>query len=103
MSGIEINQVMAQMRVMQAKAQGVEPAQPQQADFAALLKQSVDQVNGIQKTAGGLAKAYDGGDPNVNLADVMVSLQKASIAFESVVQVRNKLIEAYREVKNIQV
>jgi len=103
MSGIEINQVMAQMRVMQAKAQGVEPAQAQQADFAALLKQSVDQVNNIQKTAGGLAKAYDNGDPNVNLADVMVSLQKSSIAFESVVQVRNKLVEAYREVKNIQV
>jgi flagellar hook-basal body complex protein FliE len=105
--GIEISQVLAQMKVMQAKAGGLErpvaDVNNSQVDFSSMLKESLDKVNGVQKTAGKMATAFDAGDPNVNLSEVMISLQKSSVAFQSVLQVRNKLVEAYNEVKNIRV
>ena len=73
------------------------------ANFSALLKQSIDKVNELQKSSGDLAKAFELGDPNVSLAEVMIARQKSSVAFESVLQVRKKLMEAYREVMSMQV
>ena len=43
------------------------------------------------------------GKPDANLQDVMISLQKASISFQTMVQVRNKLVAAYQDVMNMQV
>jgi flagellar hook-basal body complex protein FliE len=43
------------------------------------------------------------GDPNVNLVDVMIASQKASVAFEATVQVRNKMVEAYQEVMRMSI
>ena len=104
-NGMEINQVLAQMRVAQANAQGLNsPVEgTQQVDFASIFKQSLDKVNETQKAAGGASSAFAAGDPDVNLSEVMISLQKASVAFQATVEVRNKLLEAYNEVKNIQV
>ncbi|MES2934461.1 MAG: flagellar hook-basal body complex protein FliE, partial [Pseudomonadota bacterium] len=42
-------------------------------------------------------------DDSVNLSDVMISMQKASISFQATVQVRNKLVSAYQEMMNMQV
>lgn len=72
-------------------------------DFSTLLKQSIDKVNDLQNASGELAKAFELGDPNVSLAQVMIAKQKSSIAFQSVLQVRNKLVEAYKEVMSMQV
>ena len=73
------------------------------ASFSNLLKQSIEQVNELQNTSGTLAKSFEMGDPSVSLAEVMIARQKSSIAFQSVLQVRNKLMEAYREVMSMQV
>ena len=43
------------------------------------------------------------GDPNTNLQDVMISMQKSTIAFQQTIQVRNKLVQAYQEIMNMQV
>lgn len=72
-------------------------------NFSALLQQSIDKVNELQNTSGDLAKAFELGDPGVSLAEVMIAKQKSSIAFQSVLQVRNKLLEAYKEVMSMQV
>jgi len=72
-------------------------------DFSSLLKQSVDKVNELQKQSGGLSKAFELGDTNVSLAEVMIAKQKAGVAFQSVLQVRNKLVEAYKQVMSMQV
>ena len=72
-------------------------------DFAALLKASVDQVNATQQDSANLAKAFEQGDPNANLQEVMVSLQQANLSFQTMVQVRNKLVSAYHEVMSMQV
>lgn len=100
-----IDQLLGQMRAASALASGQEPssATPGGADFAALLKSSLEQVNGSQQDSVNLAKAFEQSDPNANLQDVMVSLQKANISFQTMVQVRNKLVSAYHEVMSMQV
>ena len=72
-------------------------------DFAALIEQSISNVNAAQKTAAGLAKSYELNEANVNLAEVMISLQKANVAFQAMVQVRNKFVSAYQEIMSMQV
>ena len=50
-----------------------------------------------------MQQAFDANDPNVNLQEVMVSLQKANLSFQTMVQVRNRLVNAYQEIMNMQV
>lgn len=109
MSDIDVNQLLNQMRVMAQQTRtpeaGGNPVQAAEAakgpDFAALLKQSVDQVNQNQQVAGEMSKAFVTGDPNANLGEVMVALEKASVSFEAMKQVRNKLVEAYQQVMSM--
>ncbi|WP_245844856.1 flagellar hook-basal body complex protein FliE [Noviherbaspirillum humi] len=72
-------------------------------DFAQALKAQLDGVNGAQQKAEDLGKRFTLGDDSVNLSDVMISTQKASIAFQTTVQVRNKLVSAYHDIMNMQV
>ncbi len=104
MSQIDVNQVLAQMRVMAAQSSGKidqsgEAGTP--ADFSNLLKQSIDSVNETQQQAANLTTAFQVGETDANLAEVMISAQKASVSFQAMVQVRNKLVEAYKDVMNM--
>lgn len=106
MSDMDINQVLAQMRALSAAASGGAAegaANTQGLDFAELMQQSLDQVNEAQSRARELARAFESGDRGVELPEVMVALQKASISFQAVTQVRNRLLSAYQEVMNMQV
>lgn len=73
------------------------------ADFAQVLKSSIDQVNSAQKQATQMAENLAAGDSEQNLHEVMVALQTASISFQEMVQVRNRLVSAYQDVMNMQV
>jgi len=104
---MEINAVLDQMRAMRVAA-GADIAAPATrvegpSEFSNILQDSLRSVSEVQKTAGDLSLAYAGGDESVDLADVMLSMQKASLSFESVVQVRNKVLSAYQDVMNMQV
>ncbi|NOX76948.1 MAG: flagellar hook-basal body complex protein FliE [Gammaproteobacteria bacterium] len=103
---IDTSQLLTQMRAMAATAEG-QPASPVtngvSGDFGSLLKQSIDSVNGLQKTSGRLGDAFVMGDSSISLAEVMVAKQKAGIAFEATMQVRNKLLSAYKEIMAMQV
>ena len=107
MSGTDINQVLAQMRAMAAAAEGNKTPTPESGvakpDFGKLLEESINKVNEAQQHAGNLALSFEAGNPNVDLGQVMVALQKASLSFEAMTQVRNKLVSAYQEVMNMQV
>lgn len=72
-------------------------------DFAGALKSALDQVNGAQTKSEELAKKFVLGDDSVNLSDVMINSQKANIAFQATIQVRNKLVSAYHDIMNMQV
>ena len=107
MSNMDINLVLAQMRAMSSAAQnsGVEAKGDEvgKLDFGAVMKSSLDQVNETQAQAKELATAFESGDTSVELPEVMVALQKANISFQAITQVRNKLLNAYQEVMNMQV
>lgn len=73
------------------------------ADFAAALKNAIDQVNQAQQSAQQMSQGFAAGDSNVNLQDVMINLQKANLSFQQMVQVRNKLVTAYHDIMNMPV
>ena len=68
-----------------------------------MLKSAVEGVNNVQQDADKLAQAFQAGDPEASIQDVMVSLQKANLSFQTMVQVRNRLVTAYQDIMNMQV
>jgi len=105
MSTPEIDQVLAQMRVTRAQAMGAElaPQQPAQSGFGELLQRSIDAVNDTQQKANAMRTSFEQGDDRLDLAEVMVAMQKSSLSFQAMVEVRNKLVEAYKDIKNMPV
>lgn len=102
MSSVEINQVLAQMRVLSAQAQkpaitGAEDA-ASGAGFGDLLKGAINNINDVQKESGRLKKAFELGDKNVTLADAMIASQKAEISFQALLQVRNRMLRSYQQI-----
>ncbi len=69
--------------------------------FANLLKQGIDSVNQTQQSANALATAFEKGTPGVELPQVMLEMQKASVSFRAVTEVRNRLVNAYQEIMNM--
>ncbi len=100
-----IDQLLSQLQAASAQAAGNPAAQATggPGDFAALLQSSLDQVSNAQTEAKKLAQALELGAPNVNVEDVIISLQKADVSFQTMVQVRNKLVEAYQQIMSMPV
>lgn len=71
------------------------------ASFADLLKQAVDSVNETQAKSAALQTAYEMGDSSVDITQVMIQMQKASVSFEAMTQVRNRLVSAYQDIMNM--
>ncbi len=71
-------------------------------DFGAAIKGAVDSVNDLQRNAQSLATSFEQGK-EVPLTDVMLAIQKSSMAFEATLQIRNKVMRAYEEIKNMPV
>ncbi len=105
----DINSVLQQMRELQSQAQrGMQPEMVQPPgqiaqngegeSFADLLKGAVDQVAGAQSEAKALATAFERGDKSVDLHQVMISMEKASVSFQALTQVRNRMVTAYEDV-----
>ncbi len=107
MSNVNIDQLLHQMRQMAAAAgaSGVRESSSREGGpaFEQVLGDSIRKVNELQQNASDLAAAFEKGDPNVDLAEVMVELQKASVSFTAMTEVRNKLLSAYQDIMNMQV
>ena len=115
----DISRILMQVRDMQSHLQDnrINPAQqdiavrdveqlPPLSDtkatgFGDLLKQAVDAVNETQMKSAELQKAYELGDESVDLTEVMIQMQKATVSFEAMTQVRNRLISAYQDIMNM--
>ncbi len=101
-----VENLLSQMRSVARASQGltVQPRSgPAQASggFATELARSLDRVSHAQNAANAQARAFELGDPSVSLSNVMIDLQKAGLSFQASVQVRNRLVEAYKEIANM--
>lgn len=119
--GIDSNRIQSMLQQMRAAAQKPEIgqanplqqklgmqstgklAESSQVSFSDALKASLDQVNNAQKNAEQMGQRFVLGDDKVSLSDVMIEGQKANIAFQATVQVRNKLVSAYQDIMNMPV
>jgi flagellar hook-basal body complex protein FliE len=114
---MSINAVSGADRVMAIRAQILErnaalqrasqvdsaqtPAAPS-SGFGATLDAALKQVNETQHKAGKVSEAYERGD-NVDVAQVMLARQQASLSFEATLQARNKLLSAYKDIMSMPV
>ncbi|MDQ2078098.1 flagellar hook-basal body complex protein FliE [Marinimicrobium sp. ABcell2] len=113
---VDINNLLHEMRALKSQTQAFQkpeglkptemgglrtPGTSKVPGFGEVMAQAVNKVNETQKASGALAQAYERGEPGVDITDVMVASQKASVSFQAAVQVRNKLVEAYRDIMNM--
>ena len=118
---VDVNNLLAQMRDMKSQAMGHAEIQPRSGvegalkvgatgkveaggrvpDFSEMFGNAINSVNETQQNSAALAKAYETGAEGVTLSQVMVASQKAAVSFQAVTQVRNKLVEAYKDVMSM--
>ena len=71
--------------------------------FGAALARAIEQVDVTQQEAGTRARSFQMGDPSASLEETMISMQKANISFQALVQVRNRVVSAYHDIMNMPV
>lgn len=101
--------VMEQIKAYQARVNQTREAEPaiaptevQKPTFDQTVRQMVSDVNAAQMQTAELREAFERGE-NVPLTDVVISMQKSSLAFEATLQIRNKVLKAYEDIMNMPV
>ncbi len=82
---------------------GAGEAAGQSGGFGAALARAIEQVDGAQQEASTHARRFQLGDPAASLEETMISMQKANISFQALVQVRNRVVSAYHDIMNMPV
>lgn len=72
-------------------------------NFSDAFKSALDNVNAAQNKATALQTQVQMGNPNVSLEETMLAMQKAQIGFSAALNVRNRMMQAYTDVMNMQV
>jgi len=103
---IEINNVLSQIRAMQAQvtqrpAAAATPPAAQPGGFANLLETAVNRVNAAQNDTVRLQEAFAAGDQNTDLSSVMIAGARSQLQFKAMVEVRNRLVSAYQDIMNM--
>ncbi|MEN9618279.1 MAG: Flagellar hook-basal body complex protein FliE [Pseudomonadota bacterium] len=108
-SQANVQSMIETLRAYQAQSAGTtstvnEPSTTKvgQPTFFDSVKNALDKVNESDIKADALQEAYDRGE-EVPLTEVVLSMQKSSLAFEATLQVRNKVMKAYEEIMNMPV
>lgn len=105
MNSIDVNRVLSQIRTLQTQA-GHRPAETPAAaapsdGFGSLLRNSIDSVARAQNSAGDLQKKFELGDPDTDLATVMLATSRSQVSFKAMVEVRNRMVSAYQDIMNM--
>lgn len=99
-----MNALMTELKAGAALASGSKvsvKAEQRPANFPALLRGALEQVNDSQEKTQALAREFQLGNPDVSLEETMIALQKSSLSFQFLVQVRNKVVTAYNDIMNM--
>ncbi len=106
----DINEMLVKMREVLSRSKALNSdnnlsvtAPNQFNDVFAAVKNSVSHVNQSQAEAETLKNSYITGDGNVSMSQVIVATHKSQLAFEGLISVRNKILEAYKEIMNMAV
>lgn len=102
MSELNANSVLALRSAVIQRSDALKAAARAQAPDTANFGQLLGAVNVAQNEASAASAAYERGETS-DIAGVMLARQKSSIAFEATLQVRNKLLSAYRDIMNMPV
>ncbi|WP_296743817.1 flagellar hook-basal body complex protein FliE [Mesorhizobium sp.] len=81
-------------------AQGVEQADTPKTSFASTLTQAIQKVNSLQEQEDVATESYERGE-TTDIATVALIQQRASVSFEATLQVRNKVLSAYKDIMNM--
>lgn len=84
-----------------AKGAAIPTEKPAENSFAEVLTSSLDKVNQLQSERSAQISAFASGE-NQNVHELMISLQKAGLAMNMTAAVRNKVMEAYKELSRMQ-
>lgn len=103
---MEINRILSQMRELSGEIRAQPQAQPNlkangAPEFGDLLRNSIESVNSQQAAAETLLTRFESGATDVSVAEVMISMQKASLSFQAMNEVRNRLVDAYQQIMNM--
>jgi flagellar hook-basal body complex protein FliE len=119
---VDINRLLGDMRMLKAQTQAFQRPQGlavgdissnralsglqvdglhKTPSFGDLMTKAINNVNDVQQKSSSMADAYERGVAGVDITDVMIASQKASVSFQAMVQVRNKLVDAYKDVMNM--
>lgn len=109
-SQTNIQSMLETLRAYQTQATGVSSSpddaqstgKVQQSSFFQAVRGALDNVNEADQKADALSDAYERGE-DVPLTDVVLGMQKSSLAFEATLQVRNKVLKAYEDIMNMPV
>ncbi len=106
MTDINPTQLISQLRSMAAAAGGAQAEGAAGAggpDFSDMLSRAINNVNDSQQESAALKESFQRGDEGVDISRVMIASQKASIEFQLMMQVRNRLVSAYQDIMNMQI
>ena len=94
--------MMAAMQRIESQLAGTQQSSGAEKDnsFSEFLMHEIGSVNKTQMDSESLKNSFDMGE-NVSLAEMMIANQKATVSFQSLLQVRNKLINAYKDIMNL--
>ena len=81
---------------------GVNPAQPAGESFGSLLGRMVEEVNARQNAASEAVNALQSGG-QVSLHQAVIAMEEATLSFQLMVEVRNRLLESYQEIMRMQI
>jgi flagellar hook-basal body complex protein FliE len=101
----KIREISQQTHVFGGKAATLEPqhaVSPFNQVFS-MAKSAIADVSQTQQTAQAIQQAYLSGDNKTSVSEVMLATMKSKVAFEGLLVVRNKLLEAYKEIMNMPV
>jgi flagellar hook-basal body complex protein FliE len=97
-----VDQNQALQRAAGRPADGLTSGPAGSPDFSAAIQSALQQVSAQQARASAQSEAYDRGETH-DIVSVMIERQKSSLGFEMTLQVRNKLLSAYRDIMNMPV
>lgn len=97
-----IGKVSLAQQILAAAEPKLKQGSSKESDFGAQMKDALGQVAKAQEESSRITKSFEAGD-EVDVTKVMLAREKSSLAFEATLQIRNKLLSAYKDIVSMPV